>query len=277
MGIINTAYIKDEGKCWGPVMLPGESYAFYINFDEPIADPSFANFRLDLIDSKTGETVRQGVGILKQDFLPDGIFYNIKCSFRCPDVVFGWYRLQIVDATTGEVKCTSNEINIEELGVVQNTAYVAYRDEVNKYNFLYENDVNYYNKIRLPLIQVGFSIETERKQYKNVTNRRLRNLKSYYDYVVTIQSYKYPEWAHIAINAVYDHTDIYLDNHYVTPKDDYELDAELRSIWSNGSQKVIVDLNVIVPLAAASENEFLVTNLFDEILANGDFISIHII
>jgi hypothetical protein len=271
MPITNTAYIQDANKCFGPIMFPGESYAFYINADEPLSDPNFDTFRLDIMNDATGQVVLTGIGDLEKDEITAD-FYNIWSSFVCPLLPFGWYRLVIRDTSDDTVKAVSNLINIEEQDKVINTALVAYRNEENKYNFRYEENPDYYNRIRVPLVQVAYKIENDRKQYRNVSDRRLRNLNSYKDFLVTLESYNYNEFGHVAMSSVYDHSDIFVDNHFIIPKENYQIDDERRSAFSKGTIDVYVDLTQAVPAQAIVPDEYLVDNEIDEILAEGQFI-----
>jgi len=93
MAIINRAYVQDLGRCWGPIFFPGENYAFYINLNAPTSDPDFGNFRLDL--RRVGDTVAiaENIGLLNQDFVEGGVFYNIRAEFVFPEVEFGFTNL----------------------------------------------------------------------------------------------------------------------------------------------------------------------------------------
>lgn len=256
-------------------MFPGEVYAFYINFTDRVNDPNFDSFRLDLINDATGETVLEGIGTLEKDEIEFG-FYNILCSFSCPDVVFGWYRLQIWDQAANSLKAISNPLNIEKPEYVKNTAFLVYRNNEDLFNIQYEKNPDFYNKIRLPLIQLGdIKGPADRKQYRNVSDKRLRNYRTYKDLTVKLQSYKYNEFGHLAAEDMYLHDTIFVDNTAIVPKSEYERDEDIRAELTNASiEAYIIDLEP--PASAAAMPEFLAnTQDLDEILGNRDYIIIN--
>lgn len=274
MPITNTAYVRDQTRCFGPVLFPGEVYAFYINFTDPVNDPGFDNFRLDIMNDKTGARVAQGIGILEKDEGENG-FYNILCSYQCPNLPFGWYRLVIWDTAENSVKAVSNTLQLEERAAVKNTAFVVWRNNENIYNYRYEENPFFYNKIRLPLIQLGMvRPQLDRDQYRNVSDKRLRNLRGYKDLVVKLESYYFDEFGHLAISDVYEHDTIFVDNHFIVPKEAYQIDENVRSMLNKGSIECYV-LDVEPPAEAAALPEYLVDNTIDEILAEGDYIIVN--
>ncbi len=229
MPVLNISYAKDQNRCAGPVYFPGELYTFYINFDKPISDPDFEYFRLDLRKDGSDDAIAEDIGKLLKDSV-NANFYNIRASYLFPDVRFGWYRLAIIDTVTEVTKALSNPILCEERDQVKNTAYVVYRHKKDLYNFRYEANPNFWNKIRLPMVQTGFRIESERKQYRNVTNRRLRNYKNYKDEVIRIESYYTDEDGHRAFASLYDHDTIFIDSTFIVPKDAYVSFIRQRSL-----------------------------------------------
>lgn len=258
MGILNTSYAKNHGRCAGPIFIPEEVYSFYINFEEPVNDPAFADFRLDLIQN--GVLVLAGIGTLSMDVLVTG-FYNIKCAFSFPaGVLHGKYNLRIYNTGTATTLATSNIIEVYDAADVGNTAFVAYRHKYNKYEFRYEENPTFYNKFRLALIQVNEQQFSERKQYRNVSNRRLRNLKSYKDQIITIESYYFTSLMHAAISAMYEHDEIYVDNTFVVPKGAYEIEENRQSVITKATCDVIVDEDAIPPAGAVWPVVVLVTN-----------------
>lgn len=246
MALLNTAYAKNEGKPFGPLFFPFETYSFYINSDAPTSDPDFDNFRLDLRDVEDN-LIHADLGPLQRDFVNQD-FYRIYCTFSFPEIPFGWYKLAIYDHVKDVTKCTSNMIQVEESSLASNIARIFYRNESNLYNINYEGLPGFYNIFTLPLIQTEFQIETERKQYRNVTDRKLRNLKNYRDDTYKIESYYFDETAHRAIAAAYDHDTIFIDETFVVPKDNYQVESNPQSVLSKGSITVIADVTVVHPL-----------------------------
>ncbi len=269
MEVLNRSYLRDKGRCNGPVCLPGELYTYYINFDDPISDPDFANFRLDLRKIDSDVAVKTNIGSLTKDNL-NPFFYNIIVSYIFPDVPFGMYQLAIVDAVNSVTKAVSNPLLVEEEDKAVNTAFVSYRNTKDMFNTRFEANPNLYIKIRLALIETGFRIETERKQYRNVTNRRIRNYRNYKDEVIRIESYYMDRQGHRGMAAIYDHNTIFINNRFVTPKDAYNIEERLTSVLSKGSIEVIVDEEILATGAAVGGLTFLIDSDGQPILTDGD-------
>jgi hypothetical protein len=229
----------------------GQEYSFYINFDTPISDPDFANFRLDLRRADAGSVpFLTDIGTLTQDFIdaPFNVFYNILCLFTFPTgVPFGMYQFAIYNTSTAATMAVSSMIQVEEPEMVRNTARVTFRHSINRNNINYEGNPDFYQSFTLPLIQTDFTIDQERKQYRNVSDRRLRNYKSYKDEIAKIESYYFDEEGHKAMSDVYDHDEIFLDLNHVTPKDVYAIEDRPTYQLSKGSINVIVDETIPHP------------------------------
>jgi hypothetical protein len=242
MKVLNTAYVRDEGRCFGPVMFPGETYKHIINLINPTSDLSFDDWELHLLEADGITLVNNDVGSLFKIPLTDA-FYKIRFEMLCPPVAFGTYKLGIYDPTGATYKAISSVIIIEEPEVVKNTAFVAFRNTTNLYYFDYELlPADYYNTIRLPLIQIESKIEEERKQYRNVTNRRVRNLKNYKDTVITVESYYFDGNGHEAMAAIYDHDDVRINDIMVVAKDAYTIEARQNSVLSKAKIDLYIDV-----------------------------------
>lgn len=247
MSILNRSYARDKGRCWGPIYFPGEEYNFYLN--ALIQDVNFGSFRLDLVDQATGLLRYADIGISRAGALNgmefqfvDAVNYNILGEFKIPlGAQIGWYKLAIWDLVDAKYKAYSNDILVEDPDMVDNTALLSYRHRTNRFGFDYERNPNWFNKVRYPLIHVGFQIEKEMKQYRNVSNRKLRNLKGFKDEIYRIQSYKFTEDGHKAISTIYDHDTIFLNNTSITPKTGYTIEENLRTVFTNGTIEVVAN------------------------------------
>lgn len=254
MPILNRTYAFDRGRCHSSVLyFAGEKYSFYINFKEPISDPNFANFRLDIYKNGTNISVAQGVGDLLKDIIdpvdaPD--FYNIYCeNFTFPVLPHGYYQFVIYDSVAAVVKAKSNPILVEEKQFAINVAKVFFRNSYNKYGFNYEGLPDFYNVFTLPLIQVGFGIETENKQYRNSHNGRLRNYNLYMDKQYTVETYKADEHGHKGCAAMYSQDTLFINETFVNVKEEYSIEGETKSsVLSRGSAVVVEDDTVEHPL-----------------------------
>lgn len=230
--MVPNAYIKDEGQVFEPIYVPSEIYSFYMNFDKPITDPDFANFRLNL--TRDGVLVSPNLGTLKKDMVT-AYSYNIYCEFVFPQVLDGCYKFVIQDIVTDEIKCTSNCITVEAAAFNFNSAILHYRHKRNLFNFQYSNLPDFYNKFRLPLNKIDYQYEVERKQYRNISDKKLRNLYSYRDKYIKVESYYFDEQAHDAMSAVWEHNDITIDGTRYLAKDEYQVDVDQQRALAKGS------------------------------------------
>lgn len=244
--IINQAYKRDLNRCCGPVYFAGETYSFYINGTQRTSDPNFPDFRLDLLPADSLVPVQMNIGPLSQDVDAMG-FYNIYGSFEFPTLTFGWYRFGIWDAVDGVYKATSNLIWTDDEATTVNTAIISYRHSSNLYGINFEGLPDLWLRVRLPLIQVGWQPETERKQYRNVTNRRLRNLRNYRDETYKIEGYKLDEKMHRALATIFDHDQVFLNDSFVVPKNVYAVQENEFSVLNNGQIDVVFDDTVALP------------------------------
>lgn len=230
--MIKNSYIKDKGNSFEPIYVPNEIYSFYINFDEPISDPSFNNFSLNLMDGD--DIVSPNLGVLKKDIV-FSITYNIWCEFIFPFVKNGCYRFAIIDDVTGIIKVKSNCIHVEKDFFQVNTALLHYKHKRNIFGFNYENIPDFYNRFRLPLNKIEYQFDVDKSQYRNVSDKKLRNLYSYRDKFVKIESYYFDEPAHDAMSAVYEQSDIIIDGTRYLPKDAYVIETNQTMTQNKGT------------------------------------------
>lgn len=216
------AYIKNPCQILTPIYVPGEKYTFYINLTKPTTDPNFDNFKLCVYNT-AGTRVLTDIGLLQKDVVV-GILYNIFSVFTMPALTDGEYCFGIWDSVNNVIKCTSNKILLVNTDYTLNTSVVVFRHSRNLYNIDYENLVDFYQMFRLPLIKIDYQYNVERTQYRNVTNgRQLRNLISYLDKEVKIESYFFDEDAHDAAALLYQHDQIFIDGIQYEPKDAYQV------------------------------------------------------
>lgn len=219
------AYVKNKCKILTPVYVPGEKYSFYLNFDKPTTDPNFNNFLLCIYDLHDNRMVTD-IGPLQKDIVTSTL-YNIFCLFQMPALANGNYVFAIWDSVNDIVKCKSNKILVLNEDYAQNTAILSFRNTRNLYGYDYENLLDFFQQFRLPLIKVEYQYDVDRTQYRNVSNRQLRNLISYVDKVVKVESYYYDEDAHDAAAILYQHDQIYIDGIQYVPKDAYQISTDL--------------------------------------------------
>lgn len=234
-------YERTPLQPFGPVYVPGEQYAFYINFDKPISDPNFEAFSLDIYQGDT--EIATGIGVLQKDLTEDGINYNIFCVFEFPNIPNGNYKFSIRDPSDGNIeKVSSNCILVEsEEKWYSRAPTVMYRNETNFYGFNYENIADFFNIFRLPLIEVDYQYELQKTQYRNASDRRLRNIKSDRYKYRKVESYMFDEWAHDAASCMYEHDGIYIDGIKYVTKDAYAVEVDTIMLFAKGSVNAYVD------------------------------------
>ena len=231
------AFTRNYPSC--PVYAPGERYAFYANFDQPISDPAFANFRLDIYKGNT--PVLTNIGTLQQDMVT-GFTYNIYSIFDFPELTNGYYQFVIFDAVANVIKATSNFILVENDPAFYNNApMVMYRNESNIYGFNYELLTDFFNIFRLSLIKIDAQYDLQKTQYRNTSDKRLRNIKSYRFKYRKIESYYFTEDDHDAASVMYEHDGIYIDGVKYETKDAYQVTVDPINDETKGSVNAYVD------------------------------------
>lgn len=236
MGAFFDSFLNPQDKNYFFLpMIQGEAYSFCINFDTPISDPDFANFKLGLYTCSDDSRVIDELGTLQQSFV-SAIEYNILCEFVLPsDVEDGFYFLAIYDDTDA-IKCHSNGIAIGS-DIAQNaySTRVIWRNSEDTYNFSYEDNEAFYNKMRLPILCKDIQFEDEREQYRDATTKNLRNLNNYRNEIHALQSLLFDRDAHKAMSAIYNHDEIFIDGSFYVPKDAYTIDQVADSRLKNGT------------------------------------------
>lgn len=219
---MNKSYVKNACKVLTPIYVPGEKYSFYLNLDKPTTDPNFDNFKLCIYDLHNNRILTD-IGLLQRDIIT-GILYNIFSVFEMPALADGEYCFVIWDSVNDVVKCNTNKFLLSNTGYADNTSLVVYRNTRNLKNIDYENLIDFYQVFRLPFIKIDYQYDVERTQYRNVSNKRqLRNLLSFLDKEVKIESYFFDEDAHDATALLYQHDEIYFDGTQYEPKDAYQI------------------------------------------------------
>jgi hypothetical protein len=264
MSITNQAYAFDRGRCFSSLLyFPGERYSFYINFDTPIADPAHATFRLDLYKEESNVSVAENIGELHRDIIdpvdaPD--FYNIYCpDFVFPAVPLGYYQFVIFDTAAQVIKCRSNSILVEEKEYAPNVTKVFFRNSYNKYGFNYEGLPDYYNVFTLPIIQVGYGIDSDNVQYRNAHNKKLRNYNLYMDNRYKLETYKADELGHKGCAAMYSQDTVFINETFINVKEPYTVEDNKASVLTKGNVVVVEDETVEHPLPTMLYQPHLVT------------------
>lgn len=252
-------YIKDRGNCQEPVYVPGEEYAFYLNFEDPTNDADFDDFELNLIDPLFPNVfVETNIGVLKKHVI-NGTFYNIYCEFTFPVVKNKEYQFVIHDAVKNVRKATSNLIIAENqiFGLI--TQRVEFSHIFNIDNYYYETLAGFTNKFRVQISKIDYQFTTEKSQYRNVTNNHeLRTFTSYRDKRVKIEAYYFDEDAHEAMASMIDHKNLVIDGSRYTALTAYNIIGNQLKNKTKGEFDALEDLSRIVqekPIASLLLNQ----------------------
>lgn len=209
-------------KFFTPVYKSGEIYSFYINFDEPITDPDFDNFKLGVYTCD-GDRVNDDVAVLVKSPVND-FAYNILCIFAMPTLANGRYRFGIYNSSD-EIKCTSNLVLVEN-EFYDRTSIIEWSNRYNCYNYYYENHPNFKNKFRVLLIEIDDQFESDMKQYRAASNRKLRNVRAYLDRTVKLQTFNFDKDAHEAMAVICQHDTITINDVDYIAKTGYNIDTD---------------------------------------------------
>jgi len=239
-------YVKDRDRCFTPVYVPGENYSFYLNFQNPTNDADFDDFVLRIY--KGNAMVANNVGVLKKQFVKD-IFYNIWCDFIFPVLGNGEFQFVIYDSVKNVEKARSNYILVENTQHDLITQRIEYSNELNGNKFYYESLPGFTNKFRLPLSKIDVQFPSEKKQYRNITNNKLRTFQTFRDKVVKIESYYFDEDAHEAMSAVVDCNNVIIGGSKYVPKTGYNINNNISSLISKGDFEAYEDTSEIVQSA----------------------------
>lgn len=264
--MVHNAYIRDKGHKFEPIYVPNEIYSFYINFDKPITDENFSNFRLNIMNGDT--LVSPNIGELKQDMISE-FSYNIYCQFIFPFVPNGCYTFAITDIETGEIQCRSNCILVEKEMYAQNSVIFQYRHKRPISGFNYDNLPGFYNTFRLPLNKIDYQYDVEKKQYRNVSNKKLRNLYDYLYKYVKVESYYFDEQAHDAMAIAYQHDDILMNGTQYMTKDAYQVESNQLQSLNKGSVNLFEQERKNYPIVP-DPNIYILSPDTDLALQDGD-------
>lgn len=215
-----------------PIYISGESYSFYINFDNPISDAGFAGFKLDIYNGST--LIAANIGVLQKDIVKD-TFYNIYCNFVFPVIPNGSYQFVITSGATE--KCRSNCIlaqnDAQDVSVV-----VKYRSKDDFFGYGYSRLDTYQNIFRLPFFKVDYQYETQIDQYVNDNNDKRRNLDTNSFKFIKVETYFLDEDAHDAARAMFKHGSIDIGDEFYIAKTPYQVETNVGASLVKGTVEV---------------------------------------
>lgn len=242
-------YARDTGRCFMPVYVPQETYSFVINGD-PITDPDFDNFVLQL-ENQSGVIVNSDVAQLKKITnvnysYPDGVVmpYWIYCVFTFPIISQGQYRFVIYDTVNDIVKCKSNTILCEQMDFSV-TSRIDYKHSASRGGYPYsrfiEDGVEFSNMFRIPVSMNTIQFESERSQYRNATDQRFRNVRSYLDYGYKLELTDIDQSGLKALADLCECDQSYINNELITPKTQISEEPISNSVLSRASFETYIN------------------------------------
>jgi hypothetical protein len=237
MANIPKLYEKIKSPKRFPVYVPGEQYSFYINFERPISDGGFNNFRLHLISCENDSLIENFANLEKDQV--NEAQYNIYAEFTFPVAADGVFKFGIWDNSQNKYKAISNTFTI--YSDVTKTAVLKYRSPYDYERFGYSRLPEYFNVFRLPLILIDLQYESQKSQYRNVSDRKFRNYRSYRDKVIKVESYYFDENSHEAISCAYEHEVLIINDQLFVPKGGYEIDEIPDRDTKKGSIELYAD------------------------------------
>lgn len=213
-------YVKDVGRVLTPVYAPGESYAFVIN-GAYYSDPNLSNLDLQIWDTDNN-VIKSGFAQLTPIFaFGASPLYVISCNFSFPySVPNGFYRFVIWTYAEDREVLRSNPILVES-EVLNTTMRLEFSHDEAIYGVPYDKITGggvFVQRFRLPLAQIDLQFEQEKTTYRNVTDRRLRTLKSYRDNNFKIEARGFDDEGNEALSAVLDHRYVQVNGLAVEPK-----------------------------------------------------------
>lgn len=224
--MIRKIFANDNRRAFTPIFIPGETYSFVMN-EGPFTDTEGLDQFLILQlyrasdDSLAAAYIPRLIPVLLASFgsLPGNANpYYLYAVFTFPNVPIGEYYFTITSNQTGEIKARSNVV-ICEPDCFETTALIKYRNSYDLYNIPYSIlPDNFYNIMRLPLTQVKITAESEKKQYRNASDHRFRNVRSYLDYGYTLSFVNLDEAMYKTLSQVLEHDFISVNNEIITPK-----------------------------------------------------------
>jgi len=224
-----------------PVYVPGEKYSFYLNFDEPINDPDFAAFRLDI--RKKNAIVYVGIGPLAKDVIiasPGKDVYNIFSTFTFPLIMPGEYTFVIYNTAANKVMARSNIFLCTYSDPWGVTSYLHYRHSYNIYNYGFERlPEDFYIGVRLPMTQIELQFPFEKEEYRALSDRVKRNTVIYRDEVKKVETYRFTDWMHKAFTAALQMDGIFINLYQYTVNSAYNISNEPENIKAKGDVELI--------------------------------------
>lgn len=194
---------QSEGRMndlrFAPIIVTNEKFTFYINFNIPLTDPTFSQWRIALVDYRG--LVQDNIATLRRDLFDDGVTYNVYCDeiLLSGVVVNRYYRYVIYDISTNVLKFISGEIQLLPTDTAQcDSVRLQYRCTINLRGIRYEALPDFLNIQRIRFYRTDEQDEGVLDQYRAVSSGQLRNVAYELDRFIELEAYYFDDQAHRA-------------------------------------------------------------------------------
>lgn len=217
--------VVDPGRCYRPVIKPGEVTGLFINLRLPFLDnDDISNLHLRLVGGADIGAVLNKVTA--------GTGYRLYTTFSLPATVDGAYQFEIYNTSTSSQKCVSNWFRV--MNDAGPTSFVKFKNSRNIYDYQYELIPDFYNQFRLHLSVNSVSAEGGASQVQNVATGRRRNANGISDKSFQLSTYYFDDGAHDAAIALIEHDSIEINGRSYIKKGAYTPNIRVNSKLSVG-------------------------------------------
>lgn len=143
--------IQKECIPYTPIMLQGETYSFFTNFDSDLKFNVNESTPLKVGILEEGESnvsESHDCNVINQPL--GDYFYS---EFTLGNVGYGYYRLVVYNSTNNQIYAISNLLHVKPNANKKRTALIKYRNSDDIDGFSYNDLPDFYNQIRIDLYQ----------------------------------------------------------------------------------------------------------------------------
>lgn len=217
--------VDDKGYGYMPVLYPGDTLSFYINFNSPSA---LAGGTLSLVRARDGQTT--ALGSVSAVAVTGG--NHLYASFVVPASVANGEVYYLQCGTLRTVTYLLGMTKKED--IERTTTVVRFRHDRQFYNTWYHLVPSFYQQFRLHISVSEENPEGEREDYREVTTGAVRTFESYLDWVVKVETYYFDDRAHRAAAALFEHKELELAGRAYVRKSTYKRDNAPRTAYNKG-------------------------------------------
>lgn len=206
---IPKGYVVNDKSCplYYPIAVPTESFSFYANFNVPINDPNYPDYRLGLLNG--AGVVSADIGALSWHNVLDPTDAVIGRNMYATTVTVppgtrkGLYTMAVYNINTGAVYMVSNQIQVVLATDAEKfTTLMWYRHNQTVYKYYWNSmPSDWLYKIRLRLYRVDQQFEGNLTQYRATSTGKLRNVSFDLDKMIKLESYFFNDAGHDAMGV----------------------------------------------------------------------------